>query len=105
MITQLLGWSGSLLLACGLFGIGDKKRNAFFFTMVGESLWIIKGCMLGMWDLAAICVVFLVMAVRAYRAWGVVTAEDVKNCTREPGHSGPCNGWPCAERQKQLNMQ
>jgi hypothetical protein len=69
MIIQSLGWIGSIALAAGLYGIGNKKRNAFLLSMLGESLWIIKSCILGMWDLAAICVVFLVLAIRAYRTW------------------------------------
>jgi hypothetical protein len=28
---------------------------------------------------------------------------QAKNCTREIGHSGPCNGWPCATALKAQN--
>lgn len=94
MLTQILGWTGSALLAWGLFGIGNKNRNAFFFSIAGESLWIVKSAMLGMWDLAAICCVFLFMAVRAYRAWGIPQPQD---CTRPAEHAGPCNGYCCRE--------
>ncbi len=69
MITQLLGWCGSGFLAWGLYGIGNKQRSAFIFSMLGETLWIVKSSMLGMWDLVAICCVFFFMAARAYRAW------------------------------------
>jgi hypothetical protein len=28
------------------------------------------------------------------------TPREVLDCTREYGHSGPCNGWPCAYVRK-----
>jgi hypothetical protein len=31
-----------------------------------------------------------------------VPVPRVKDCTRDTGHDGPCNGWPCPERRKQM---
>jgi len=69
MILTLIGWVGSALLAVGLYQIGNQHRRAFLFSIAGEFLWIIKSLCLGMWDLAAICAVFLAMAIRAYCVW------------------------------------
>lgn len=69
MILLFIGLLGSACLAVGLWGIGNRKRSAFLFSILGEVLWIIKSCWLGMWDLVAICVVFLVLAIRSYVLW------------------------------------
>ena len=71
MTTLLcLGWGGSLLLAAGLYGIGNQRRGAFLFSIAGELLWIIKSLMLGMYDLVFICAIFAILAVRSYLKWG-----------------------------------
>jgi hypothetical protein len=69
-IITLWGWLGNVFIVLGLWGIGNKKRGAFLFSIAGESCWILKAFSLGMWDLGIICVVFLAMAVRAYCKWG-----------------------------------
>lgn len=69
MITTILGIIGNIAIVAGLWGIGNKRRGAFVFSMIGESAWIVKSALLGMWDLAFICVIFFVMALRAYRKW------------------------------------
>lgn len=67
---NILGWVANIAIVIGLWGIGNKKRGAFIFSVVGESLWIVKSALLHQWDLAAICCVFLAMAIRSWVLWG-----------------------------------
>jgi hypothetical protein len=30
---------------------------------------------------------------------------EPQDCTRVPGHSGPCNGWPCETAMKHMSEQ
>jgi hypothetical protein len=30
---------------------------------------------------------------------------EVKNCTRDPGHDGPCNGWPCETAKQKMEFR
>jgi len=32
------------------------------------------------------------------------STPEVQDCSREYGHSGPCNGWPCAYVRKKLDF-
>jgi len=65
-----MGWIGNIFIVLGLWGIGDKKRAAFIFSIIGETIWVIHSLMIGMYDLAAICVVFAALAFRSWRKWG-----------------------------------
>jgi hypothetical protein len=69
VITFLLGWLGNIAITAGLWGIGNRRRGAFWFSMVGEAAWIVKSVAAGMWDLAFICCVFFALAVRSYIKW------------------------------------
>lgn len=66
----MLGWIGNVFIVIGLWGIGSKWRPAFLFSVAGESFWIVHSVNQEMWDLAAICVVFLMMALRGWVKWG-----------------------------------
>jgi hypothetical protein len=63
-------WLASALLVAAAWGVGDRKRAAFLLTVVGEAVWVVIAVDRGMYDLAAVCVVFGVVAVRNYRRWG-----------------------------------
>jgi hypothetical protein len=65
-----IGWIGNILIAVGLWGIGSKKRSAFLWSIVGESVWVFYSLTIGMYDLAAICVVFALLALRNWIKWG-----------------------------------
>jgi hypothetical protein len=67
----VLGWIGNIFIVIGLWRVGDKHRNAFLFSMVGEAFYVIRSYVLGDWALFSICWVFLLMAGRAYLKWGV----------------------------------
>jgi hypothetical protein len=66
----MLGWIGNLFIVAGLWGVGNKRRGAFLFSIAGEGAWIANAYSRGDWALTFICVVFLLMAVRAYVLWG-----------------------------------
>ena len=66
----MLGWIGNLFIVAGLWGVGNKNRNAFLFSIAGESAWIANAYLRRDWALTSICVVFLLMAVRGYIKWG-----------------------------------
>lgn len=66
-----MGWIGNIFICIGLWFIGDKKRFAFLFSIVGESIWVAYSISIEMYDLAAICVVFALLAARSYMKWKV----------------------------------
>jgi len=65
-----MDWIGNFLICLGLWFIGDKKRWAFLFSIAGECCWIAYSLKIGLYSLAAICVVFAVLAARSYCKWG-----------------------------------
>ena len=66
----MLGWIGNLFIVAGLWGVGDKRRHAFLFSIAGEGAWIANAHSREDWALTSICVVFLLMAVRGWIKWG-----------------------------------
>lgn len=65
------GWLGNIFIVIGLWFVGDRKRSAFIFTIIGELIWAGYAMHLGMWDLAIICLVFALLALRNWFKWGV----------------------------------
>ena len=66
----MLGWIGNVFIVAGLYGLGNKSRNAFIYSIAGEILWTINATIRHDWALASICVVFGLMAVRGFFMWG-----------------------------------
>ncbi len=66
----MLGWVGNVFIVVGLYGIGNKNRNAFIASFIGEALWIANAAHRSDWALTSICVVFAAMAARSYVKWG-----------------------------------
>ncbi len=68
----MLGWIGNLFIVLGLWGITSQRpyRNAFLFSIAGESAWIANAYGRSDWALAFICVVFALLAVRGWINWG-----------------------------------
>lgn len=66
----MLAWIGNVFIVIGLWGVGNKSRNAFIPSIIGEAAWITHAYLRSDWALAAICVVFCAMAVRSYIKWG-----------------------------------
>jgi hypothetical protein len=66
----MLGWFGNIFLVLGLYLIGFKWRPAFLFSVVGEAVWITLAIQRHQYDLAFMCVVFGVMAIRNFIKWG-----------------------------------
>jgi hypothetical protein len=67
---RFLGWFGNIFIVLGLWSVGDKKRYAFLFSIVGETIWVIYAVLLGLWDLAFACVLFDALAIRNWIKWG-----------------------------------
>lgn len=65
-----LSWIGNFYIITGLWLIGRKDRNAFLFSIAGETCWIIASVVTHNWALVFICSVFNVMAFRNYLLWG-----------------------------------
>lgn len=66
---NILGWFGNVFIVAGLWGIGNKRRGAFIFSVIGEGAWIIKSLVAHQYDLAVICCVFFALAIRSYFKW------------------------------------
>ena len=80
-----IGWVGNAFVICGCWGVGNKWRHAFLLTAIGEVVWIATALIRGQYDLAAICVVFGVLAVRNWWLWG---NDDARNLGSAPSSSG-----------------
>lgn len=65
----MLGWLGNIFIVVGLWGVGNRNRNAFLCSIAGEILWTINASIRHDWALASICVVFGAMAVRSWVKW------------------------------------
>lgn len=65
----MLGWVGNIFIVTGLWLIGNKARKAFYFSIVGESCWIINALIRHDLALATICIVFLLAAIRGLIKW------------------------------------
>lgn len=70
-----MDWIGNAFIVLGLWGIGSKRRGAFLFSIIGEAFWIAYASSIGLWSLAFICVVFLLLAARGYIKWGEAPKE------------------------------
>jgi hypothetical protein len=78
--VSYIGWIGNAFVIAGCYGIGNKWRHAFLLTAVGEVVWIATAMLRGQYDLAAICVVFGVLAVRNWWLWG---NDDARSLDRQ----------------------
>lgn len=67
---MMLGWIGNAFIVAGLWGVGNKRRGAFILTGIGEVIWVVRAILQPDYALAAICIVFAVLAVRSYVRWG-----------------------------------
>ena len=70
----MVSWIANVLICLGLWHIGNKKRSAFLFSIAGEGLWVASAIHRSLWDLAFICAVFFVLAIRSYVKWGKESA-------------------------------
>ncbi len=62
-------WGANLLIVVGLWFSGSKRWWAFLFTAVGEIVWASVAVYLGMYDLAFVCAIFTVLAIRNLLLW------------------------------------
>lgn len=65
-----MNWLGNAFILIGLYLIGNKKRYAFLFSVVGEALWMVWSIRERIWSLALITLVFAALAIRSYIKWG-----------------------------------
>ena len=64
-----MGWVGNVFIVIGLYFIGEKKRWAFLFSVVGELIWCLFSLYKQQYDLAFICAVFCALALRSWIKW------------------------------------
>lgn len=76
--NEILGWIGNVFIVVGLWKVGNRSRDGFIASCVGELLWIANAYSRADWALTAICMVFLVMAVRGYVKWGKINGKNTK---------------------------
>lgn len=68
-IWPFVGWIGNIFIIIGLWKAGDKSRNAFIFSVIGEVIWVAYALYCNMYDLAFVCVIFGLIAVRNFLKW------------------------------------
>jgi len=71
----MIGWIGNTFIILGLIGVGNRRRGAFLFSIIGELIYISRSYIAGDWSLFWCCVIFLLMAVRGYILWGRVNDQ------------------------------
>jgi hypothetical protein len=65
-MLQALGWFGTVAIFTGFYGMGNKSRLSYYTYIAGESAWCAKGYLGSDWALTAMCVGFVLIAVRNY---------------------------------------
>lgn len=65
----MLGWIGNIFIIGGLWSVGNKNRDGFLLSIIGEAAYILRSVRVHDWSLAFVCVIFLAMAVRGYIKW------------------------------------
>ncbi len=79
-----LAWAANLIIWIGLWRVGNKSRNAFLFTMVGEAMYACHVAYRHDWPIFFAVLIFFTLAARNYWKWG----KD------EPGCNGKCRSLP-----------
>lgn len=69
----MFGWLANVLVLTGFFGMGNKSRPAVVVYMAGEALWTAVAYARGDWALAALCVVFFLLAIRMFVLWSRIS--------------------------------
>lgn len=65
----LMGWIANGFILIGIWLVGNKHKDAFLFSIAGESIWTVHAYRLGMYDLAVICGLFCILAFRNWLKW------------------------------------
>lgn len=65
-----MDWVGNIFIVLGLWLIGNKYRNAFILSIIGEVCWVIYSLQHTLFSLAFICSIFALLALRSYIKWG-----------------------------------
>jgi hypothetical protein len=67
----MFGWLGNLFIVVGLWEVGNKKRSAFIWTMIGEAFFAVHtGPIKHDWPIFVAVLIFFSLAVRNYLKWG-----------------------------------
>ena len=64
-----MGWIGNIFIVIGLWTAGNKWKYAFIFSAIGETIWTIYAFRIGMIDLAVVCIIFALIAIRNIFKW------------------------------------
>lgn len=78
-MSDVLGWSGNVVLITGLLLIGRRYRHAFAWTVAGEVIWLIESIRLARVDMAFLCLVFAAIAAYNWRLWVKGVHDDSGN--------------------------
>jgi len=65
-----MDWAGNIFICLGIWYIGEKRRFAFLFSIVGEAFWLVYSLQHQLYSLAFIVAVFGVLAFRNWILWG-----------------------------------
>jgi hypothetical protein len=72
------GWIANVFLVAGLWFVGNRLKWAFLLTIVGEVAWVFIAVARDQYDMAAICAVFTLLALRNLLLWhGHVTLQEI----------------------------
>lgn len=68
----MTGWLANSLIVASWWFTGEKRRICFVLAIAGELIWAAKALHAGMYDLAAICAAFCIVAGYNWKKWGRV---------------------------------
>lgn len=86
---SVTGWLANVLLVAGLWYMGRRKWWAFALTVVGEVVWVGLAASRGQWDLAAICLIFTILA-----GWNLVQWRRDRSAAGPPDDPlSALNNW------------
>lgn len=69
MFTNILMWLGDAFLLLDMYLVGQQRRLAWVFCIVGEALWIVASVIRHLWPLTIICFAFLFLGIHNLLLW------------------------------------
>ena len=68
-IADLIGWIGNLFFIYGVWAIGEKRVNGFYFNFVGNFAYVVQGYMKGTSSLLVLSFLLMFLNVQGILKW------------------------------------
>lgn len=64
-----MAWIGNVLILVSIWRLGNKHRDAWWWSVAGNVFWTVFGITEGIWSIVFIDSVMIVIAVRNWSKW------------------------------------